>query len=599
MKWHPCPLAHALILTACLPALARGDVFGLKSNGGLFAGGNRQCRLFSFSESGGSFVDIGPVRDGGLNILGGIDVMQGDALAISTTWGLLGYRIDLSYTPGNEFFTVTGSTLMSINPSTAVGTLIGSSLVGREIRGATFDLDGALWVIDSANNEVLQINPADGTIVGSPAPLTFNGNPNIIIAGVPTTVPTTLNGNISPPLRGITDIAVRCDGTLIVVGFTDDPPGSVTTLFFKVDVHTGALTLVGMSRNDTITPGITFSKDAADPDDLFATDSQGADDIFQYDTHACFERTTLFEDFIPTFLPVPEDPSIVFGFPAGYSDLAALMAPAAVCPATNLCNDCNGNSVPDCLDVGSNQSPNCNANSTADCIDIEMGVSEDCNHNGIPDTCDIASGFSQDCNHNGIPDSCDIAGGASLDCNHNGIPDTCDIASGYSQDCNHNNVPDSCDIASSSVPDCDGNGVPDVCDLASGAGADCNNNGVPDSCDIATLHSFDANHNGVPDECEDPAQLAQGLCHEIATLDIALFVGHNNHVRAERRHSLSVRACQAAERIVHGHNHAAIALLRDILEKIDGQSPPPDWMIPSAQKTALAAEVAHLIALLH
>jgi hypothetical protein len=53
-----------------------------------------------------------------------------------------------------------------------------------------------------------------------------------------------------------------------------------------------------------------------------------------------------------------------------------------------VCADCNGNSVPDALDISG-------------------GTSDDCNLNGVPDECDIASGSSQDANQNGIPDECD------------------------------------------------------------------------------------------------------------------------------------------------------------------------------------------------
>jgi hypothetical protein len=52
----------------------------------------------------------------------------------------------------------------------------------------------------------------------------------------------------------------------------------------------------------------------------------------------------------------------------------------------------------------------------------------DCNGNGIPDDVDIAEGTSQDCNENGVPDECDIADGTSEDCNGNDVPDECDIS---------------------------------------------------------------------------------------------------------------------------------------------------------------------------
>ena len=42
----------------------------------------------------------------------------------------------------------------------------------------------------------------------------------------------------------------------------------------------------------------------------------------------------------------------------------------------------------------------------------------------------------------------------------------------------------------------------------------------------------------------------------------------------------------------------AIDKLSSLLDKIDGASPPPDWMEDSPEKTALANEVSSLIALL-
>ncbi|MFQ5461828.1 MAG: M6 family metalloprotease domain-containing protein, partial [Phycisphaerae bacterium] len=67
----------------------------------------------------------------------------------------------------------------------------------------------------------------------------------------------------------------------------------------------------------------------------------------------------------------------------------------------------------------------------------------DCNGNSIPDDVDIANGTSLDCNADGVPDECEL--GAN-DCNGNGIPDDCDIAGGLENDCNANLVPDSCEI---------------------------------------------------------------------------------------------------------------------------------------------------------
>jgi hypothetical protein len=85
----------------------------------------------------------------------------------------------------------------------------------------------------------------------------------------------------------------------------------------------------------------------------------------------------------------------------------------------------------------------------------------DCNGNGIPDQIDIANGISTDCNSNGVPDECDPL----VDCNANGVLDDCDLQFGTSPDCNTNNIPDECDIANGVSQDCDANDIPDDCEV--------------------------------------------------------------------------------------------------------------------------------------
>ncbi len=161
-------------------------------------------------------------------------------------------------------------------------------------------------------------------------------------------------------------------------------------------------------------------------------------------------------------------------------------------------SDCNGNGVPDPVDICSAATPDCNGNFIPDSCDIAAGDSIDLDTNAQPDECQfdcnsdqrpdiwqIATGELPDCNLNGVLDVCDLAAGASQDCNGNGIPDECDVAAGSVADCDGDIVPDQCAILSGLVSDCDGNGVPDGCDVKSGAVPDCNGNGVPDSCDVS------------------------------------------------------------------------------------------------------------------
>ena len=131
------------------------------------------------------------------------------------------------------------------------------------------------------------------------------------------------------------------------------------------------------------------------------------------------------------------------------------------------CGDCNGNGVPDD-------------------IDILIGESDDCDGNGMPDDCLLAE--ADDCNNNGIPDSCEIASGSSLDLNNNGTPDEC-------EDCNHNGVPDDLDIASGfsldqSGPNCVSDGIPDECQIIDCIVGDTNGDGQRNIADVVTLLSY-------------------------------------------------------------------------------------------------------------
>jgi hypothetical protein len=235
------------------------------------------------------------------------------------------------------------------------------------------------------------------------------------------------------------------------------------------------------------------------------------------------------------------------------SDVGFPEAQIIMCLNTGEGLDCNGNGIPDDVDIANGTSndkngngipdecEDCNGNGVLDSVDITTGTSEDCNDNGTPDECDIADGTSQDadgngvpdecedCNENGVPDSIDIADGTSYDCDQNGEPDECQpdcdgdgfidpcdnegdcdedgLPDNCEIDCNENGIPDDCDILYGLSEDCNENGIPDECDIASGEVEDCNLNDVPDECDINSGKSKDIDGNGIPDECEFPGIL--------------------------------------------------------------------------------------------
>ena len=193
------------------------------------------------------------------------NVEEPDALAFSLTHGLLAFELQKSG------FNTTGSTLIIIDSNTAVASTIGSLLSGRDIRGAVFDLSDTLWALDAASDELLQVNPATGAVVGSPVDLTLGGN--------------------AFDLSDVTDLAVALDNTFFLANASD---------FYTLDILSGALTLVHTDVPPQGFAGITFSIDA--PEDLlFANDVNNFEDICSYDVDSGFSRTTLHANFIPTF----------------------------------------------------------------------------------------------------------------------------------------------------------------------------------------------------------------------------------------------------------------------------------------------------------
>jgi len=150
-------------------------------------------------------------------------------------------------------------------------------------------------------------------------------------------------------------------------------------------------------------------------------------------------------------------------------------------------HDCDGNGMDDAIDileltypdVNSNGIPDvcedCNGNSILDDIDI-AGPSNDVNENGIPDECE------DDCDGNGTPDSFEAF--FLNDINDNGILDVCE------PDCNANDTADFVEIADGRLDDFDRNNVADICQ-------DCNNNSIPDWMDLEReFNLYVADRNG-------------------------------------------------------------------------------------------------------
>jgi|GEM_PF-1256493 len=259
----------AALLFVLSTAPASAEVYGIKSKDPT---SSPPTHLFKFEEDGSGLTDLGPVTVGGSDV----DL---DGLAYSPVHGLLAYHM------------LAGSSqLISLTTSPPVGTPIGSPLAGREIRGALFDFDDRLLVIDCANDELVEIDPATGAEIGMAIPLTEDGAPH--------------------DLRDISDIALRGDGTFYIASYA----GSTNGQIYELDRSTGRMVLSHSLGSDYLA-GITFSSDSMGNDQLISYDVKSDDDLYFLETDNSFSKTMLYSNFLPQFN-------------AGRGDLAALIEPA-------------------------------------------------------------------------------------------------------------------------------------------------------------------------------------------------------------------------------------------------------------------------------
>ncbi len=287
--------------SACIPVQTENRIYGTQSQTVPGHNTGLPAHLISFVPddsnlpTSADLIDHGPIK------YQGTDVFV-DGLALSHTHGLVGFEGEGAPAP------LTGMRLVRLDPITAevmpIGVAFDPALTG--LRGAVFDRDDQLWVVDTDTDEVLRIDPVTGQeIAGSRVALTVGGSPfDAEIAG---------------------DLAIQEDGTMYLV--------HVSTLYV-LDPATGALTVAftdtELDPDSGFPPaftGLTFST-LAPPDRIFGTEGRGQDDVFSYDIDDGFARTEFLEHLIPAveiglsdltaFTPVRVDITI---------DAAALTAP--------------------------------------------------------------------------------------------------------------------------------------------------------------------------------------------------------------------------------------------------------------------------------
>lgn len=142
-------------------------------------------------------------------------------------------------------------------------------------------------------------------------------------------------------------------------------------------------------------------------------------------------------------------------------------------------------------------------------------------------------------------------------------------------------------------PDSDGDGLSDGSEVTAGTNpcnTDTDGDGFADGVDPFPLTP------GVPPEFLAAMTLA--VADDVQTIALGEFLAPNNNARQGRRTALSNNLQDAAQAIENGNYAAALASLTMVANKIDGLSPPPDWMPPGPEKSALYADVQALIFLL-
>jgi hypothetical protein len=121
--------------------------------------------------------------------------------------------------------------------------------------------------------------------------------------------------------------------------------------------------------------------------------------------------------------------------------------------------------------------------------------------------------------------------------------------------------------------------------------------------------SVDTDGDGVHDNI-DPTPTVPGVpanfleilvrseAQQVSSTDLSAFEGPNDNAKQGRRNGIATHLNNAANAIANGNYGAAITQLTIVLGRIDGVSPPPDWMAPGPEQQSLHADVAALIALL-
>lgn len=165
-------------------------------------------------------------------------------------------------------------------------------------------------------------------------------------------------------------------------------------------------------------------------------------------------------------------------------------------------------------------------------------------------------------------------------------------------------------------PDTDGDGLNDGTEVDMAAGRGCPDPLNPDS-DGDTLTdgeevrlgtdpcNVDTDGDGVADNIDDRPlepgvssgfieEALRGLCALIDATPLEHFAAPNDNARSGRRNAMCNRLNAAARAVSDGDGQAAYDQMISLLDKVDGDGQPADWMNPGDPKTYVHREIALL-----
>jgi hypothetical protein len=168
--------------------------------------------------------------------------------------------------------------------------------------------------------------------------------------------------------------------------------------------------------------------------------------------------------------------------------------------------------------------------------------------------------------------------------------------------------------------DTDGDGLLDGTEVDMGQGSGCPNPLDADSDDDGLTDGQEVNLGTSPcnpdtdgdgiSDLEDPTPLDSGvpsswleaklrfLAEQVLTYNLSLFDAPNSNAAKGRRTALSNKLMAAANAVASGDLAAAVDQLLSLQDKLDGSTPPPDWMVEGLEKYALANWITILISLI-